>query len=140
MIDKIWEKYDADQSGELDFQETKCYIKDLLGKIPDDVFKQIFNEFDKDGSGSIGKEEMAEFMKMFEDIGESSLKISNDIQELEDCEANAKKFKLECQAKDRKGGKEATNFKCKSHMHFEKQHEQETSGNKIKLLKLKMKQ
>ena len=61
---------------------------------------------------------MAEFMKMFEDIGESSLKISkkkspttSEIQELEDCEANAKKFKLECQAKDRKGGKEATNFK-----------------------------
>ena len=42
MIDKIWEKYDEDGSGELDYQETKKYIADVVGNVSDKVFKTIF--------------------------------------------------------------------------------------------------
>ena len=67
-------------NGELDFQETKNYIRDVIGKVPDDVFKQIFNEFDTDGSGAIGKDEMVDFMKLFgDDIGEPTT-LAKDIQ------------------------------------------------------------
>lgn len=30
-VDKIWSKYDEDESGELDFEETFQFIKDLFG-------------------------------------------------------------------------------------------------------------
>lgn len=82
-------KYDDDKNGELDFHETKNYVKDVIGFIPDDVFKSIFREFDKDGSGAIGKDEMGDFIKMFnKDRGESSKNIDEDIMELEQDDIN----------------------------------------------------
>lgn len=84
MIDKIWEKYDTDKSGELDYKETKRYVKDIIGHIPEEVVLQVFTIFDKDGSGTIGKEEMIEFMKMINDETESPTKIMRDIREIED--------------------------------------------------------
>ena len=35
MISQIWEKYDLDGNGELDYRETKMYVKDVIGYIPD---------------------------------------------------------------------------------------------------------
>ena len=93
MIEKIWQKYDDDGNGELDFYETKNYVKDILGgAIDDNVFSQIFREFDKDGSGCIGKDEMGEFMKIISgDTDESPTKeqdLKRYIQELEEDEKN----------------------------------------------------
>ena len=64
MINQIWEKYDTDGNGELDYKEIKQYVRDVIGDIPDEIFQHVFNTFDKDDSGAIGKEEMVEFMNM----------------------------------------------------------------------------
>ena len=64
MINSAWEKYDTDQSGELDRREAKRFIKDAIGDIPDEIFQHVFTQFDKDDSGTIGKHEMIEFMDM----------------------------------------------------------------------------
>ena len=37
VIDKIWQKYDTDMSGELDYKQTKRYVKDVIGHIPEEV-------------------------------------------------------------------------------------------------------
>ena len=64
LINQIWHKYDVDGNGELDYKETKTYVKDTIGDISDEIFQHIFNTFDKDDSGAIGKEEMVEFLKL----------------------------------------------------------------------------
>ena len=64
MINQIWAKYDIDHSGELEFREIKRYVKDSIGIIPDEVFLHIFNNFDQDNSGAIGKSEMLDFIDM----------------------------------------------------------------------------
>ena len=35
-IDKIWLKYDDDNSGELDINEAKNYVNDVIGDVLDD--------------------------------------------------------------------------------------------------------
>ena len=67
MINKLWEKYDDDNSGELDFSEIKCYVKDVYGKIPNDIVQRVFNKVDEDGSGAIGKDEMVDFMNLIQE-------------------------------------------------------------------------
>ena len=64
IINQLWAKYDTDLSGELDYRETKRYVKDTIGGIPDEMFLHVFNTFDKDNSGSIGKSEMIDFINM----------------------------------------------------------------------------
>ena len=44
----------------------------------------MFNAFDKDGSGAIGKEEMVQFLKILNDETESPTKIMRDIREIEE--------------------------------------------------------
>ena len=62
VINDIWAKYDIDFSGELDYREVKKYVKDTIGDLPDEIFSHIFNTFDEDNSGAIGKSEMIAFM------------------------------------------------------------------------------
>ena len=68
-VDEIWSKYDKDNSGELDKNETKQFVMDTLQDMADGAgfsdadFDQCFAEFDKDGSGNIEKDEMVEFIK-----------------------------------------------------------------------------
>lgn len=64
LINQIWAKYDTDLSGELDYKQTKRYVKDTIGCIPDEIFCHVFNLFDKDNSGTIDKHEMVEFINM----------------------------------------------------------------------------
>ena len=71
VIDQIWATYDVDNSGALDKEETKKFIKDTLGSLPSDnggefseeAFGEVFATFDKDGSGTIEKGEMVTFIK-----------------------------------------------------------------------------
>ena len=64
----MWGTYDLDNSGSLDKEETKKFIKDTLGNLPgspefsDEIFDPMFIDFDKDGSGSVEKSEMALFI------------------------------------------------------------------------------
>ena len=63
-VDEIWEKYDKDNSGLLDKEETRRFVMDTLSDMADGAsfadsdFDQCFAEFDKDGSGTIEKNEM----------------------------------------------------------------------------------
>ena len=63
-VDEIWEKYDNDNSGALDKDETKRFVQDTLTDMADGAgfsdtdFDQCFSEFDKDNSGTIEKNEM----------------------------------------------------------------------------------
>ena len=68
-VDEIWAKYDNDDSGALDKDETKRFVQDTLQDMADGAgfsdpdFDQCFTEFDKDGSGTIEKNEMVAFIK-----------------------------------------------------------------------------
>merc|ERR1739844_840068 len=68
-VDEIWSKYDDDNNGYLDKQETKRFVQDTLADMADgagfndDDFDQCFREFDKDGSGTIERGEMVQFIK-----------------------------------------------------------------------------
>ena len=69
-VDDIWTQYDADNSGSLDKEETKQFVKNTLadmagqdGAFNDEDFEACFNEFDEDGSGYIEKNEMVVFIK-----------------------------------------------------------------------------
>ena len=68
-VDEIWKKYDDDDNGYLDKEETKKFVKDTLSDMSDgagfndDDFDQCFNEFDNDKSGTIEKAEMVQFIK-----------------------------------------------------------------------------
>ena len=74
-VDDIWKEYDKDNSGALDKEETKLFVKNTLGEINDngdfseEDFEACFKEFDKDGSGTIEKDEMALFIKRVAGLG-----------------------------------------------------------------------
>ncbi len=68
-IDDIWKNYDKDNSGMLDKDETKAFVKNTLsemgenGDFSETDFEACFKEFDKDGNGTISREEMKIFIK-----------------------------------------------------------------------------
>eukprot|EP00347_Sterkiella_histriomuscorum_P018667 403344636 len=68
-VDDIWKTYDKDNSGFLDKDEAKFFVKTTLtemgenGEFDDDDFEACFAAFDEDGSGTISKDEMVAFIK-----------------------------------------------------------------------------
>lgn len=68
-IQDIWIKYDKDNSGALDFNETKNFVTSTLNDMEENVqfsdadFEACFKEFDMDGNGTICKDEMKIFIK-----------------------------------------------------------------------------
>ena len=75
-MDEIWSKYDDDNSGELDKEETKLFVQDTLAGVEaesspfsDEDFDACFLLFDKDGSGSIDKSEMVQFIIQVAGLG-----------------------------------------------------------------------
>ena len=66
MINQIWDKYDKDNSGSLDKEETKQFVIDTMmeeGEFDQESFEQMFIEFDTDKSGTVEKEEIIAFIK-----------------------------------------------------------------------------
>ena len=52
-VEDLWCKFDKDQSGELDYIETKALVVFILGgtaqMFSDEEFNMIFKEFDQNG-------------------------------------------------------------------------------------------
>ena len=68
MVEQIWDVYDADNSGDLDKEETWKFVKECLGNLgscgnlSQKAFDKIFITFDTDKSGTIEKSEMVDFI------------------------------------------------------------------------------
>ena len=75
-IDQLWEKYDDDNSGYLDKDETRVFIKESIEglafeemtedekDLSDQAFEACFDKIDTDQNGVIDKDEMMEFIKL----------------------------------------------------------------------------
>lgn len=69
LVDEIWCQYDVDDSGVLEKDEVKQFVKEYLPelkqgfKYSEDGFEALFKEFDLDGNGSVDRFEMTEFIK-----------------------------------------------------------------------------
>ena len=57
VVNKIWDQYDDDGNGVLDYQETQKFISDYMSsiganvdEIDENVFREMFKQCDKDGS------------------------------------------------------------------------------------------
>ena len=64
VVEQIWIILDLDNSGPLDREEDKDYIKYKAGSIltlNDDGINQIYSLIDSDNDGSISKKEMEMF-------------------------------------------------------------------------------
>ncbi len=67
-IDDIWKKYDKDNSSFLDKGEARIFVRETLfemgenGEFSEQDFEACFREFDKNGNGSICKDEMKVFI------------------------------------------------------------------------------
>ena len=69
-VQEIWDQYDTDKSNALDKTETRKFMEATLGEmtgvsgnISDEDFQQVFGEFDKNGDGTISRDEMGQFIK-----------------------------------------------------------------------------
>jgi len=68
-VDDIWKEYNTNKSGSLNKEQTRKFVMDTLSDMQDGNefteadFEECFKEFDKDGSGSIDKDEMVFFIK-----------------------------------------------------------------------------
>ena len=75
VIEHIWEEFDDDKSGALDFEETKVFMQEGLVnlglnknyKVDEEMLKNIFKTYDEDNSGTIDKEEMFFLIKSMMD-------------------------------------------------------------------------
>ena len=69
VIDKIWDQYDADNSGQLEKDEIKMFLIYSLKELrsgsdfSQEAFDEVFSKLDKDESGIIEKKEMIDFLK-----------------------------------------------------------------------------
>lgn len=69
LIERIWDKYDVDRDGVLNYAETSHMVQTYLESIGfeeefcDKTFSKMFKEFDKDNSGTIEKDELILFME-----------------------------------------------------------------------------
>lgn len=65
-VDEVMLKADVDESNALEFDEFKALVVPVIQKAITDMreeFEKAFNEFDKDGSGKLDKEELREALK-----------------------------------------------------------------------------
>ena len=71
VIDKIWDQYDVDNSGQLEKDEIKMFLINSLKELrsgsdfSQEAFDQVFSDLDKDESGSVEKPEMIDFLKQY---------------------------------------------------------------------------
>lgn len=74
VVDELWDKYDDDFNGYLDFDETRNFMQDIMKQIPnsqefsEEAYKELFTEIDEDESGTIEKPEIENFVKKLLEI------------------------------------------------------------------------
>lgn len=70
-IAEMWRRYDKDESGELDRQEVRCLLEDILEKhqghrnVSDDVLDLCMEKIDIDKNGTVSFEELSRYMSDF---------------------------------------------------------------------------
>ena len=75
MVKDIWKKYDRDNNGVLDKEQIKNFVADVLNDVNLEQkspsknssscnldINDIFDQIDKDGSGTVEIEEMTDFL------------------------------------------------------------------------------
>ena len=65
-VEKVWIIYDVDESGELEYDEIKSYLKEMAFphlEIADSELRAVFDTIDVDNSGSIDKSELLDFIR-----------------------------------------------------------------------------
>jgi len=61
VIEDLWAKFDNDNSGFLDKQETRLFVQEALEGVVDneefneDAFEEVFSKVDEDKSGKVDK-------------------------------------------------------------------------------------
>jgi Ca2+-binding EF-hand superfamily protein len=61
VIEDLWAKFDNDNSGFLDKQETRLFVQEALEGVVDneefneDAFEEVFIKVDEDKSGTVDK-------------------------------------------------------------------------------------
>ena len=72
LVDEIWDKYDDDGSDELSKDEAYKFILEILANLWDDdkvtsisqeAFEEVFAVIDVDGSATIDRDEMVDFLQ-----------------------------------------------------------------------------
>ena len=64
VIAEMWNIYDEDNSGYLDYEEVKKFVKDALATMcrsvcySEEIFIQLFRKFDVDGNELIDQDEI----------------------------------------------------------------------------------
>ena len=65
-VELIFDQFDTDKNGVLDFDETFMFFKNLSGEdIDEEDFKEKFKAIDLDGNGTVDKDELTAFLKDF---------------------------------------------------------------------------
>ena len=70
IIESMWNKYDVDGNGSLEYEELKKFAWDTLKKIKgadapmptDEELTATFKKYDVDGNGHVSKAEMTDFI------------------------------------------------------------------------------
>ena len=64
VINSIWTKYDTHNSGILDMDESKLFIKKMLGKeYNEESFKKVFASIDKANDNTLHKNEVIKYFQ-----------------------------------------------------------------------------
>ena len=72
-VDLIWLQYDQDGSGELDFEEARNFLKEVLASVNDQLtfddkkFAKMFHQYDASKDGTLSKEEMTHMVQALVD-------------------------------------------------------------------------
>ena len=67
-VEKIWIIFDGDRSGTLDCEEVKGYFRfmsESVANFSEEQLNEIFNLIDDDNNGTIDKQEMVMFLKVW---------------------------------------------------------------------------
>ena len=76
VVNDIFDEYDTNKDGELDFEEAKKFLIKMIHEDddgePDDTFvKQIFDNLDENKDGKLDRSEIGKFMEAMFSGGEA---------------------------------------------------------------------
>ena len=66
---KAFSFFDEDNSGKISLQNLKRVAKEIGENLPDEYWKELLEDADRDGDGELSIEEFMRIMRRVEDIG-----------------------------------------------------------------------